>query len=179
MLLRVWKRATLLTLAAGVMFAWLSLPCPAQERLGPDWRISTGVFAPFDIPSNVAADAGITLATEYAFSVDPEGARQWSGVFRYATYTLGGGQRIRLYSPTIELRQYLRSSAHVNPFDGWWIGSGLGMVFGDNSAGGHVWHFAYTVAAGYDFQSYFLEARMFRGTKRGDHGFIASIGLRW
>jgi len=138
-----------------------------------------GLFAPLDIPDSVRSDAGVTVAVEYVLSTDSEGARQWSGIFRYSNYTLGGGQRIRLLSPTIELRQYLRSPKSVSPFGGWWIGGGLGTVFGDNSVGGHGWHFAYTVAAGYDSRRHFIEARLVRGTKRGDHGFTASLGLRW
>lgn len=145
----------------------------------PYWRTSVGVFAPFDIPAGVNANAGWTVAVEYTFSAELEAGRQWSGVFRYAHYPLGGGQSINLYTPTLDLRQYLGSTRNGDSPEGWWIGGGLGMLFGDNTAGGHVWHFAYTTAVGYDARRLFIEARMVRGTKPGDHGFTASLGWKW
>jgi len=153
--------------------------CRALDASTPYWRTSVGVFAPFDIPSGVQADAGVTVALEYTFSTELEAGRQWVGVFRYAHYPLGGGQSINLYIPTLELRQYLGSARNGDSLEGWRIGGGLGMLFGDNTAGGHVWHFAYTAAVGYDARRLFIEARIVRGTKPGDHGFTASLGWRW
>lgn len=102
-----------------------------------------------------------------------------AGSFRFAHYPAGGGQKVDLFVPTLELRQYFGASRSDDLLKGWWIGIGPGMLFGKNSGGGSVWHFAYTAALGYDADRLFFEARMLRGTKPGDHGFIAAIGLRW
>lgn len=179
MLSITWRRTLLPALAACALTGCLSLVGHAQEAAAPRWRTSVGLFAPLDIPSSVRVDAGITVAFEFALSTEPRMARQWLGTFRYAHYTLGGGQDINLYTPTIELRQYLRPARSGRRLEGWWVSGGLGMMFGDNSAGEHVWHLAHTLAAGYDASSLFLEARMLRGTQSGDHGFIASLGWRW
>lgn len=163
--------AALCALAAIPVCAQTDTPLPAQR-----WRVSAGAFFATNLPSGVSSDTGFSVAASNDV-VTLTGGGVVSLGLRYSQYHAEGGQRLELTSPTVEYR-YKFDEQGTKP-SAWYLAGGAGMVFSHNSAGANGKHFAYTAAAGYDCARTFYEARFVAGTKRGENGIIASVGVKF
>lgn len=158
-------------LAAIPACAQTDAPLPAER-----WRVSAGAFFPTNLPSGVSSDTGFSVAASNDL-VALSGGGVVSLGLRYSRYNAEGGQHLELTSPTVEYR-YKFDQQGAKP-SAWYLAGGAGAVFSHNSVGANGTHFAYTAAAGYDCQRTFYEARFVAGTKRGENGVIASVGVKF
>jgi len=163
-----WK----IRLVAVALLLGLALPGKAQDEGsdGKKWTLTAGAFIPWDDTlCDVDTETGFTLALFHKVRETEKDAIL--GFFRYTRFDLANDQWVDLYSPMIEYRL-----TTPKPF---YFSVAAGTVFGANNNGGHTWSAAYEVGAGWNVSSSFvLEARMIRGTKRGEHGFAISAGIK-
>ncbi|HZP82733.1 MAG TPA: hypothetical protein VFB21_13920 [Chthonomonadaceae bacterium] len=137
----------------------------------PRWRLSLGAFLPTDLPSGIDAREGYTLAIGGEILSDKSGCLL--GSLRYSRYVATGGSNIGLLNPMLEYHWRIGEDRRF------YIGPGIGFIFGDNSNGGTTSSFAYSLAAGVNFSSFFIEASWRRGTRDGEHGVAAEAGIRF
>jgi hypothetical protein len=176
-------RVPLAACALVALVLWGATPASAQRRLGASapadarWRVSLGLFGPAPVPDDLGYGIGPTFAVERVFQNDRERGIALGASLRVSTYTLEGGQRIRLYSPMAEFRKY---TAESEGNTGLYFALGLGLTRGTNSAGGATTHFAFALGVGYDTRSpLFFDARYLRGQASGESGIAAGVGVRW
>ncbi len=135
--------------------------------------ISAGAFVATDVPVGEDADLGYSFALGAVLKTTPYG--DWMFSTRFSRYTLQDGPTITLWNPLIEYRAPIGADKKL------WISPGVGAVLGHASDGaGNTASFSYNLGIGYKvMDQVFVEARLARGTKRGEHGFIFSIGGRF
>ncbi len=165
------RRRAFSILLTGCLLLTLCGASIGQEADGRIWRISAGVFLPTNAPSGTTGDAGYSVSAGVTLRQDTQG--QWLGSLRYSRYRLSSGSDIELVNPMVEYHWRFGADQRV------YAGPGLGMIFGKNRGGGNTSSVAVSLAAGYNFSALFAEARYVSGVKKGENGFILSVGGRF
>lgn len=155
-------------LAAAVVIALAPASALANEDVGKNWTLTIGGFVTSD--SNLCGDStknGVSLALLNTLQRTEKGSV--NALLRYTRYELKNGASVTLWSPLLEYRWNVSPQAFVAVAGG--------FLNGSNSDGDHTWSAAGEVGVGTRLSSSFLiEGRWFSGTKRGERGFIVSLG---
>lgn len=181
--------STMLDTSPGETFNLVGLQSPDSGSTdNKHVRVSFGVFVPLGNFGGFSSSPGFAITSQFVLA--PSKVGDLVGSLGLDYYTISGnatdanGSTIGVSGNAMLLPILLEYQFHVGR--SFYIGPGIGWVFESASASasgigvqGSTSNYAYSIAAGATYRSFFGEVRCIGGQQEDDEGLIVSLGARF